>query len=242
MSTQEYAPVSENVGPSAELLARIRVSSRVVAFYCFVQMVVAGLFLFSLGSILEFCVTAFFVSLGLAGVIKRRFRLVIAHFIFSVVVYVFTLVVLVFAIIYCDECQWYSFAIVGIFAIIQSIALKHCRLLITALRNLNEDCSGQTCPCPQDVAIEMNPVAVEVKAPVPAPAPTAPNMPMMQMYPPPQYPNFQGMPMPYPYMPSAYAPNMQSPYPPNMQAGYGPNAYPMMTFPTAPVQPPAYRQ
>jgi len=248
---QEYSAVSENAeanNVNSDLLNRIRTSSRVVAFYCFVQMVVAGIFLFH-GRIFEFCLTALFVSIGLAGVIKRKYRLVIAHFVYSVVVYIFTLVVLVFAILYCDDCQWFEFVIIGLFAVIQAIGLKHSRLLISSLRTLyGVSCCNTEQSCPQEVSIEIksNPDEPQTSG-APAPAPTAP---VMSFYPSTgQYPNFQGMPMqPYsPYGQQPYNPNMQ-PFNPNMQPvhpsmqAYGPNMYPMMTFPTAPVQPPAYRQ
>eukprot|EP01116_Phalansterium_solitarium_P001636 TRINITY_DN11451_c0_g1_i1.p1 TRINITY_DN11451_c0_g1~~TRINITY_DN11451_c0_g1_i1.p1 ORF type:complete len:269 (+),score=83.92 TRINITY_DN11451_c0_g1_i1:151-957(+) len=187
VASKEYSPVSTSETvvaiateqpsqPSAELAQRIRSSSRVVAFFCFVQLVLSAIGLFTAGNIFQFCFTAVFVSLGLAGVAKRRPRLLIAHFVYSIIIYILTLIAMIYIILYCDDCGWTVYAIIGLYVIIQAIGLKHSRLLIWAINTANGTSFCGSRPARETtIIIQDSPAAVAAPAPVlAASAPVAP--------------------------------------------------------------------
>lgn len=261
LPSQEYSPVPtsdtviavvEPARPSAEVVERIKSSSRVVAFFCFIQLVLAALGLFTSGSIIMFCITAVFVSLGAAGVSKRRPRLLVAHFVYSIVVYVLSLIALVYVVLYCDDCSWVVYAVIGLWILIQAIGLKHSRMLIWAINLANGTSCARRCPRETVIMQEVVPAPTSSSPVAPAapaadtrsfvqqsavgtqsstvstsgPAPTAPMQPMM-MYPPlgqfQHFQNFQQQGYPMP------------PYP------FQPYGYPMMGQVQMPQPPAVYR-
>jgi len=177
VANQEYSPVPLDTAvsmnaepqPSPEMLCRVKVSSRIVAVFCVLQLLLAAFGLFTTGSVFWFCITAIFVSLGLAGVFKRNPRLLIAHFVYSIVVYIFSLIGIVYMVLVCDECGIFTYLACGLYIIVQAIGLKHCRLLIWAIKTLDgSSCCGSSRSCQ---AVIQEPMA-------PAPVPAAPVVPM----------------------------------------------------------------
>jgi len=235
VSSQEYSPVpadtavSVNAGgdqpASAELLCRVQVSSRIVAVFCILQLLLAAFTLFTNGNIFWFCITAIFVSLGLAGVFKRRPRLLVAHFVYSIIVYIFTLIGLVWLIISCDECGIWVYIIIALYIIVQAIGLKHCRLLIWGLKTMDgTSCCGssrQAC-CPAVVVQETAPVA---------PAPVAPALQTQSIMQ--QSPVGTQSSTVSANVPIASAPVMMYPTLQNMPGSFT-QGYPMQPFPMQP--------
>jgi len=220
MSVQYSAVPNTELTQDEQLNQIVKTSGRIVAFICIIQLLFATVVLLAGNSLVCFIVTAVFVSIGLTGVIKRRYCLVIAHFVFSVVAYVFTLIALVVSIIYCDDCSLFSYCMVTLLVIVESVGLKHSKLLICALRALNPACARQCALARCEQAV---PAPAAPAPPPPAPVATAPPAmlpPMYGMYSPtnaavpsfPQYPMLQSYPMqPMPMYPYAYPPQMYAP-------------------------------
>jgi len=136
----EYTPLptvnptsSVNAVPSQVDQLLITRSARRVVFLCFIQLVMATLALLR-GGLIAVGVSAIFISLGIVGAAKRRVRLVILHFIYSIVLYILSIVGLVLMFIYCHECKWWMYTIGFLFIVIQAIGLRSSKMLICLLK------------------------------------------------------------------------------------------------------------
>jgi len=136
----EYTPLptvnptsSVNAVPSQVDQVLIARSARRVVFLCFIQLVMATLALLR-GGLIAVGVSAIFISLGIVGAAKRRVRLVILHFIYSIVLYILSIVGLVLMFIYCHECKWWMYTVGFLFIVIQAIGLRSSKMLICLLK------------------------------------------------------------------------------------------------------------
>jgi hypothetical protein len=120
--------------PSTEEMLLIRRSSRGVVLLCFTQMMLAVLLLLQVGALLVTIVTSIFAFIGIAGAARKNFRLLIAHFVYSLLLYILTLVGLIAVVIYCDNCGWFTYATGFIFILCQAVGMRHSRILIGLLR------------------------------------------------------------------------------------------------------------
>jgi len=217
--TETVLPVSEQVGPSEAVLRTIRISRRMVAVYCFLQLALAAFALFaSAGGILYFIITAIFVSLGLTGVFKQRYCFLMAHFVYSMIIFILSVIIIIPLFFYCDHCSFVAYIVAALVVCLQVVGLRHCRMLMCAVNP--GGCFGGRCRSvassppqqqqQQSQQIELTtiqPTAVPTPATMPAAsAPYPPMFPNAGMYPAVgQYGNMQGymsyVPYTVPYAP-----------------------------------------
>jgi len=140
MSNVQYIPLEEEKATptpapvNVEEIRRIRKSSGMVVFLCFIQLMLALLALFG-GNIILMCVSAFFISMGIVGAARQRVPLLVAHFVYSLVLYILSLISLVFLVYNCaGDCAWYVYLIGFLIVLSQAIGMRHSRMLISALR------------------------------------------------------------------------------------------------------------
>jgi len=137
----QYAPVAQNDVESAPIqntltedeLFLVRRGCRWVFFLCFIQFLLAILTLLS-GGFIAMVIAALFISFGIVGAAKQKKRLLIAHLIYSFVLYILCLVALVLLGLYCN-CPIWVFAIGFFVLLFQAIGMKHSRVMITILKN-----------------------------------------------------------------------------------------------------------
>jgi len=190
MSNNNYSPVPtqlENGQAPIELTEeetlQLRKSSRWVICLCFIQLILALVNLLC-GGLIMMIVSALFISFGIVGVAKQRPRLLILHFIYSLVLYILSLIGFVLLILYCDKgCQWWLY-VIGFFGVLfQAIGMRHSRTLICLLKKKQGNfCFFQRC---KTRVCSNNKVEMEEKATqnsdVPVNAAMPPNM--FPMYP-----------------------------------------------------------
>jgi len=136
----EYTPLptvnptsSVSETPSQVDQLMITRAARRVVFLCFVQLVMATLSLLR-GGLIVVGISAIFIALGIVGAAKRRVRLVILHFVYSIVLYILSIIGLVLMFIYCHDCKWWMYTIGFLFIVIQAIGLRSSRMLICLLK------------------------------------------------------------------------------------------------------------
>jgi len=115
--------------PSPVEVTMMARSTRWVIFLCLVQLLIGALAL-SNGGILLMVLTVIFVSVGLAGARKQRVKLLVAHFVFSLVLYIFSLIGIIALVVYCHYCSFWLYIIGFLFVLFQAIGLRHSRNLI----------------------------------------------------------------------------------------------------------------
>jgi len=261
MSSVNYVPLQEennNAQPAAtsqpsqaELLL-IRKSARFVYLLAFIQLVM-GFFAMLAGGIIVMIITAIFTTMGIVGACKRRPRLLIAHFVYSLVLYIFTLIGIVAMIIYCHHCTLWGFIFGFVLLVVQAVGMRHLRVMIGYARlypnaqcNWSRRCANK-CNNQTQTQTENNHVAVQVEAQQTQEQPQvqAPQVPQPiapQFYPAPQV---MAIPQPYmamqnfqpvryvpqqgfPMVPMGMQPYMVYPHPPQQQEGQQP------LYPTVP--------
>jgi len=154
MGGSSYTPVASSVENGNQPIAlseveliQLKKSSRWVIFLCFLQLAMALVNLLC-GNIIMICVSALFISFGIVGVAKQRPRLLVLHFVYSLVLYILSLIGFVLLILYCDKgCEWWFYA-VGFFGVLfQAIGMRHSRTLICLIKkkNGNQCCFRRSC-------------------------------------------------------------------------------------------------
>jgi len=153
MSSSEYNQIpleegqnkTENV-PTADEMAMIIRSTRGVLLLCWVQMAIGAL-LFStqlIGLIISGIIVVG-VVIGIIGAAKKNSCCLIAHFVFSLLLYIFSMLIVMGFIVYCNSCSWWYFFGGLLFIFVQAIGMRHSRILITLVRkykgNLPRCCS-----------------------------------------------------------------------------------------------------
>jgi len=126
----KLAPPVENGNLTETELRLMRRSSRWVVFLSFFQMVLA---IFS-GSLLFWILAAIFVPLGIVGACRRRPKMLVAHFVYSIFLYILCLLGVVYLILYCDRCDWPVYLITFLIVLVQAVGMRHSRILITLIR------------------------------------------------------------------------------------------------------------
>jgi len=208
-------PLSDEEKSSTPVLSEqetivVKKATRVVVFLCFVQLLIA-LFSFLAGGFIMMCVSSIFISIGVVGAVRQRIRLLVVHFVYSLVLYVLSLIGVVLLILYCDGCKIWIYVAAFFLVLIQAIGMRHSRLLIGLLKKKN----GITCVfrckssnvnavpqvAPQEVElaenINMNTNSNVPMFTLPLPLP-AHQMVTMQMQP--QVPYFPVQSVQYPFM------------------------------------------
>jgi len=239
--------------PSATEVCMMRRSARWVVFLSFVQLF-GAIFALLNGGLLIMIISAIFISMGIVGACKKRPRLLIAHFVYSLALYVLTLVGIIAMIIYCMHCSFVVFLLGFFFLIIQAVGMRHSRILIGYARlypntgcawkcasrcnwNQRQACGRTQQPQQQvQVAEERQPQPVQ-QLPVQQPIQSVPQFyPQMIAIPPQQYMQMQmqqGMPM----MPMGMQPYIAFPQPPQNPSANAPQQQAL--YPSVPV---VYRQ
>jgi len=205
----------------------MRKAARGVYFLSFIQLICAVAVLF-MGGLLYMFISIIFVSLGIAGACKKNPRLLVAHFVYSLVVYIFTLITIIAMIVYCDDCTFWSFLFAFVFLIFQALGMRQSRILIGYARLYPNSGCGRACQrrCEsQQQTAQTQTQQIQEQAPQAPQAPVVPVAP--QFYPVPQM--YQ---VPQPYMPvSPFQPMRYASYPtqqgiPMMPMGMQYVAYP----------------
>jgi len=244
-------PTNATPQPSATEVCMMRRSARWVVFLSFVQLF-GAIFALLNGGLLIMIISAIFVSMGIVGACKKRPRLLIAHFVYSLALYVLTLIGIIAMILYCMHCSFVVFLLGFLFLIIQAVGMRHSRILIGYARLYpNTGCAwkcasrcnqqracGQTQQQPQQQPVQ----ATEERQPQPPqqqPVQSVPQYypaPQMIAIPPQQYMQMQmqqGMPM----MPMGMQPYIAFPQPPQNPNANAPQQQAL--YPSVPV---VYRQ
>jgi len=221
MSNSAYTPlpVSNAAVPytySEEEQRMMKRSAGVVIFLSFVQLCLAFFTLLA-GGIWIMCISTLFISIGIVGAVKRNLKLVIVHFVYSLILYILSVVGLVLFVFYSSYINWWIY-IGGFFLILfQALGIRHSRILIGLLRKASPCASrcgrSKKCsrPCNDNIQVtiaENNAVELEQQPQQPqqpeqqVPAPSAPQMPVF-------YPGQQMIPVPfmpqyYPLQPASY--------------------------------------
>jgi hypothetical protein len=234
MATKEgYAALPQELTDEEKFM--VTRGKRWVVVLCFIQLVMCVFSVF-IGYFFVLCVAALFISFGLVGAIRQNPRLLIAHHIFSLVLYILTLVGVALMILYCDMCSWINYLISFFFVIFQAVGLKYSRNLIrltykangwtcargkccktqTACNN-EQPCATQSTQTPNEIPLEVVTPVAPVTPSAPETTPTAPATPApFYGYPVPMYVTY---PQQYPQQyPQFYAPQAgQFPFAPYMQ-------------------------
>jgi len=129
--------------PTSDELFTMQRAARGVIILGFAQLILSVFYAISEHGILLPTVTALFAVLGICGAARKNFRLLITHFVYSLLLYVLSLVGLIMFIIYCFGCSWWFFAAGFLFILLQAIGMRHSRILIGLLRKYN-GCQGSS--------------------------------------------------------------------------------------------------
>jgi len=125
----KLAPV-ENGNLTETELRLMKRSARWVVFLSFFQMILA---IFS-GSLIQWLLALIFVPMGIIGACRRRQRLLVAHFVYSIFLYILCLLGVVFLILYCEECDWPVYLFTFVIILVQAIGMRHSRILLSLVR------------------------------------------------------------------------------------------------------------
>jgi len=257
-STNNAQPAAPSQPTQAELVL-IRKSARFVYLLAFIQLVM-GFFAMLAGGIVIMIITALFTSMGIVGACRRRPRMLIAHFVYSLVLYIFTLIGIVAMIVYSHHGSLWGFILGFTLLVIQAVGMRHLRIMIGYARlypnarcNFSARCARK---CNQtQTQTQNNHVAVQVEAQpqqqeqTPVQAPQVPQPVAPQFYPQPQV-----VAIPQPYMamqnfqPVRYVPQQGFPMMPMGMQPYvvAPQFYPQppqeSAQPLYPTVPGVYRQ
>jgi len=189
------APAVENGSLTETELRLMRRSSRWVVFLSFFQMVLA---IFS-GSLIQWILAAIFVPMGIVGACRRRPRMLVAHFVYSVFLYILCLIGVVYLILYCDRCDWPVYLFTFVIILVQAIGMRHSRILLTLIRM-------------QECALPVQTIVVQSQMQIQQPEQQTPHGDEQQLPPQPIFyaipmgygeqgaPQYYPMPVGYPYM------------------------------------------
>jgi len=211
---------TQTTEPSSAEILLMRRSAQWIILLSLVQLLFGFLALFS-GGLLIMIITAIFVPMGIVGTIKRRPRLLVAHFAYSLALYILTLVGIIAMIIYCSECTVMGVIFGFVFLIIQAIGLRHSRILIGYTRLY----PNYVPACPRRCASRCNQQQACAPQQQQAMEPVAPQQPVVM----PQYYPVVAVP------PQAYAAQMRYP-------ALHPQGYPIIPMGMQPYVMPAFPQ
>jgi len=230
MTHVTYSPLvtkPENGNLTDSEVCLMRKATRWVVFLGFFQLTMA---IFS-PNILSWILAAIFVPLGVVGATRRRPKMLVAHFVYSVFVYIFSLLGIVYLILYCDECSWVIYLISFLIILVQAIGMRHSRILIALVK------IQQTPSLPMVSVVEQQSVQQPQQIDVQQQTEQSTFEQQPQQYP---QPYFYAIPMPYGQQPNQHQPMMVP--------QYYPMAYPLLHsqqpvgMPEAPVYPTVYKQ
>jgi len=111
-------------------IALMKKASRWVIFLAFFQLTMA---IFS-SSPIQWILAAIFVPLGVVGATRRRPKMLIAHFVYSIFLYLVSLMAVVFLILYCESCDWPVYAFTFLIVLVQAVGMRHSRILISLVK------------------------------------------------------------------------------------------------------------
>jgi uncharacterized membrane protein len=191
-----------------------------------------GIFSLLNGGVLIMIISAIFVSMGIVGACKRRPRLLIAHFAYSLALYILTLIGIIMLIIYCIHCSFFAFVLGFVFLILQAVGMRHSRILIGYARLYpNSGCAYRCASrCSQQRACAQ-PQQLPTVSEQPQQQQQPQQMPVQQV---PQYYPTQ-MVVPQPYFPMQQ--QMRYPVMPQGMQMMPMGVQPYMVFPQAPQDP-----
>jgi len=136
-------PPTSKPQPTPEELVSMQRAARGVIILSFAQLTLSVFYALYVHGILLPTATALFAFLGICGAARKNFRLLIAHFVYSLLLYVLSLAALIMLIIYCADCSWWFFGAGFLFILLQAIGMRHSRILIGLLRKFN-GCQGSS--------------------------------------------------------------------------------------------------
>jgi len=150
MNSQGYTPVplnEEAPTPAPQSLSEaekcmVSRSRKWVIFTSLLQLVMnAFFFLIAAGYWLIIpIVSSIFISFGIVGAARQRPRMLIAHHVYSLLLYILSLVALILMILYCDHCYWAIYVGAFLLVLFQAIGLRHSRMLIRLTYKSNGGC------------------------------------------------------------------------------------------------------
>jgi len=229
MSNQGYTQVPQSEAPTPQPLTdaekcMVNRSRRWVVFTSLLQLVMnAFFFLVAAGYWLIIPIaSSLFISFGIVGAARQRPKMLIAHHVYSLLLYILSLVGLIMIILYCDDCHWGVYAAAFVLVLFQAIGLRHSRMLIRLTFKANGGCAWRCArwrrcqrSCQnnqtqtQTQSVPEVPITPVMATPAPeSSAPSAPApayIPMYYAYPQ-QFQQFQ-------QFPSNYFPMQPMPYP-----------------------------
>jgi len=200
MANSEYVVVSDEVGPaspSMDEVKLIRKSARWVVMLALTQLF-AAIWFFLAGGFLFFLLTVIFVSFGLVGACRKRVKMLVAHFVYSLLLYILSLAGVVLLFVYCTNCSWPVYLWSFLFVLIQAIGMRHSRILIAMLKRYD------ACQLPTTACRYSNSCSSQTQTTVSTPVATQTTemqSPTAPLVPPPPYPQYVTMPIQPQYYP-----------------------------------------
>jgi len=148
MSNQGYTQVPQSEAATPQPLTdaekcMVNRSRRWVVFTSLLQLVMnAFFFLIAAGYWLIIpIVSSLFISFGIVGAARQRPKMLIAHHVYSLLLYILSLVGLIMIILYCNDCHWAVYAASFVLVLFQAIGLRHSRMLIRLTFKQNGGCA-----------------------------------------------------------------------------------------------------
>jgi len=162
-----YSELPTTVTPTNELTEMeaclMKRAKRWVVFLCMIQLIMSFFLLFG-GGLFMVIITVIFATFGLVGVKRENIRYLIAHFVYTLVIYILSLIALVAMFVYCTDCNWFAYILSFFWILFQAIGLRQSRILIFFLKQKNGVASGCRCQnnqCTQTVTITSETAATQ---------------------------------------------------------------------------------
>lgn len=181
----EQTPVAETPKPTTEESLVMAKASRWVVALCFLQLGLAIASVSITGMFWWMLLSTVFVFCGLNGASRYRVRPLIAHFVYSLILYILSLVSMFTSIMYCEHCNILFFAVCFVIVLIQAVGLRHSRILIALARKYDTGCK-YSCKrsCSKQEAAPVVATTTQTETPVEAVTQTS----EVPTYVPPMYP------------------------------------------------------
>jgi hypothetical protein len=129
------SPMGSDI-PNEWEIRMIKRSARWVVFLSILQFITLALTIF-VGGILFAIIGVLFVSFGIVGGVRKNYRYLMAHFVFSVILYIASTIGLVLYMFYCPHFNWILFTGALLHILLQAIGVRHSRLLMAAIKRYN---------------------------------------------------------------------------------------------------------
>jgi len=130
-------PTTNSVAmPSEAEITLIRRSSRWVVFLSFVQFITMVFTVF-LGGLIFALVGTLFVSFGIVGAMRKNYRYLMAHFVFSIIMYIGSVVGFVLYLFYCPHFNWLISCGFMLHILIQAVGVRSSRILMFSIKKFN---------------------------------------------------------------------------------------------------------